>query len=106
MWDTTGQMNMATKEFPGLEVVPYEAVEYPSSDDQTPNDLRVWLEEMEIIYSNCQQDDWELFLDFALDIINYYTYNFLLVFFMFESISNKKFINKKVEVPFAIPGTY
>ena len=46
MWDTTGRTNLTTMKLPRLSVVPYVVAEWISKRGKTPNELRVWLEEM------------------------------------------------------------
>ena len=49
-----------------LAVVPYSAVYCLSKGDLTPNELRVWLEEMIQKYANLQKEDWGLFFEFSM----------------------------------------
>ena len=49
-----------------MAVVPYAVVEWISEGGRTPNELRVWLEEMMRIYGNYQREDWELFYKFTM----------------------------------------
>ena len=46
MWDTTEEINPKTKKLTRLVVVPYTNVQWISKGGQTPNELRVWLEEL------------------------------------------------------------
>ena len=66
MWDTTGKTNLTTRKFPRLEVVPYAAVEWLSEGGRTPDELRVWLEEMMIKEGHFQKEDWGLFFKFEM----------------------------------------
>ena len=47
-------------------MVPYAVVEWISEGGQTPNELRVWLEETTRTDVNLQREDWELFFEFAM----------------------------------------
>ena len=58
MWDTTGETNLTTKKFLSMANVPYAAVECLSKGVRTPNELRVWLEEMMRKDVNYQKEDW------------------------------------------------
>ena len=66
MWDTMDKTNLTKRKFPRLAVVPYTAVEWLSEGGRTPNELRVWLEEMMITDGTCQKGDWELFFEFSI----------------------------------------
>ena len=46
MLDTTGRKNLTTIKLTRLAVVSYVVVEWLSKRGKTPNELRVWLEEM------------------------------------------------------------
>ena len=48
MWYTTGQINCTTRKLPRLAVVPYTLVEWLGEEGRTPNEFRVWLEDMMI----------------------------------------------------------
>ena len=58
MWDTTVRKNLTTVNFPRLAVVPYAVVEWLSKKGRTPNELRLWLEEMMRTDVNFKKDDW------------------------------------------------
>ena len=105
MWDTTGETNLKTKKFPRLTFVTYAAAEWLIQGDWTPNQLRVWLEEMVRNDAKFQKDDWELLFDFVLDLINLYLLLTVVSLFS-EYISSTKIRNKTVEVPFEISGEY
>ena len=47
--------------------MPHAAVQCLSKGGQTPNELRVWLEEILRRYRNFQMDDWELLFDFEME---------------------------------------
>ena len=66
MWDTTRRINLTAVNFPRLVVVPYAVVECLSKRGRTPNELRVWLEEMMRKDVNCKKEDWELFFAFSM----------------------------------------
>ena len=66
MWDTTGNTNLTTRKFPSLAVVSYAAVGWLSEGGRTPNEFRVWLEEMIITERNCQKEYWQLFFKFEM----------------------------------------
>ena len=70
MWDTTGRTNLTAIKLSRLAVVPYSVVEWISKTSQTPNELRVWLEEIMRTDVNCKIDDWELFFAFSMAAAN------------------------------------
>ena len=47
-------------------MLPYAVVEWLNEGGRTPNQLRVWLEEMIRTYVNCLREDWDLFFKFAM----------------------------------------
>ena len=66
MWGTTGRIKTTTVTFTRLVVVPYVVVEWLSKRGQTPNELRVWLEEITRTDVNCQIKYWELLFAFVM----------------------------------------
>ena len=46
MWDTAGRTNLTAIFFTRLVVLPYAVVEWLIERALTPNEFRVWLEEM------------------------------------------------------------
>ena len=75
MWDTNGTTNLTTTKLPRLAVVLYAVVEWLSKRGLTPNELRVWLEEMMRIDVNFQIEYWKLFLAFAMATAQMYPNN-------------------------------
>ena len=78
-------------------------MEWLSKGGLTPNDLRSWLDKVARNNANFQKDDWDLLFEFSLYRIDIYTH-YLFLFSIFESISSTKIRNKRIEVPFFIPG--
>ena len=68
MWDTTGRTKLTTLKLPSLAVVPYAVVEFLSKRRQTPNELRVWLEEIMTTDVNCKKENWEFFFSFSMAV--------------------------------------
>ena len=66
MWYSMGKTNLTTRKFPSLAVVPYKGVEWLSEGGRTPNELRVWLEEMMRTEGNFQKEDWDFFFEFVM----------------------------------------
>jgi len=66
LWDTSGEVDRVEHNLPRLVVVPYAAVLWLSEKERTPNDLRVWIENMIRNDATCQKGDWQLLLDFAV----------------------------------------
>ena len=67
MWDTIGNTNLTTRKLPRLAVV-----EWLSEGGVLPNCLRVWLEDIMIIYCNFQKEDWGLLFKFAMSAAQIY----------------------------------
>ena len=55
MWDTTGKTKLTIIKFTRLSVVPYASVEWLSEGGITPNELRMWLEEITRTEGNFQK---------------------------------------------------